>query len=116
GVDLSAIPDDPDQVTVEQSEQLAHVLSTLPAAALDVIVPLTALIGAHPPGTDADGIPVPAAFTAQPGHTGEPGGTGGPGGPGCTCTCSCGANRRTSADPPDLGRRGQPCPDRTAHY
>ncbi|WP_256855775.1 HNH endonuclease signature motif containing protein [Ornithinimicrobium cryptoxanthini] len=118
-VDLSAIPDDPDQVTIEQSEQLARVLSGLPPATLDVIVPLTTLLG-----TDAEGTPIPAAFTARPGST------QGPGGPGCTCTCTCGASGTAtgssttttsgaaatagSGDPPGPGLRGQPCPDPAA--
>ncbi|WP_256842929.1 HNH endonuclease signature motif containing protein [Ornithinimicrobium cryptoxanthini] len=122
-VDLSAIPDDPDQVTIEQSEQLARVLSGLPPATLDVIVPLTTLLGTDPAGT-----PIPAAFAARPG------------GPGCTCTCTCGASTKTpaepssttttsgaaatagsgagttgSADPPGPDLRGQPCPDPAAH-
>ncbi|WP_256840941.1 HNH endonuclease signature motif containing protein [Ornithinimicrobium cryptoxanthini] len=105
-VDLSAIPDDPDQVTIEQSEQLARVLSGLPPATLDVIVPLTTLLGTDPAGT-----PIPAAFTARPG------------GPGCTCTCTCGASTISGAeatagsgDPPSPDLRGQPCPDPAAHH
>ncbi|USQ77753.1 HNH endonuclease signature motif containing protein [Ornithinimicrobium cryptoxanthini] len=123
-VDLSAIPDDPDQVTIEQSEQLARVLSGLPPATLDVIVPLTTLLGADPEGT-----PIPAAFTAQHGTTGSTGSTEGPGGPGCTCTCTCGASTTSGAEatagsgadptgsgnPPGPGLRGQPCPDPAAH-
>ncbi|WP_256842364.1 HNH endonuclease signature motif containing protein [Ornithinimicrobium cryptoxanthini] len=130
-VDLSAIPDDPDQVTIEQSEQLARVLSGLPPATLDVIVPLTTLLG-----TDPEGTPIPAAFAAQHGTTGSTDGhegPGGPGGPGCTCTCTCGASTKTpaepssttttsgaaatagSGDPPSPGLRGQPCPDPAAH-
>ncbi|USQ76080.1 HNH endonuclease signature motif containing protein [Ornithinimicrobium cryptoxanthini] len=104
-VDLSAIPDDPDQVTIEQSEQLARVLSGLPAATLDVIVPLTTLLG-----TDPEGTPIPAAFADRPG------------GPGCTCTCTCGASTTSGAaatgsgNPPGPGLRGQPCPDPAAHH
>ncbi|USQ75419.1 HNH endonuclease signature motif containing protein [Ornithinimicrobium cryptoxanthini] len=125
-VDLSAIPDDPDQVTVEQSEQLARVLSGLPAATLDVIVPLTTLLGTDPAGT-----PIPAAFAAQRGTTDSTEGHEGPGGPGCTCTCTCGASGTAtgssttttsgaaatagSGDPPGPGLGGQPCPDPAAH-
>ncbi|USQ77190.1 hypothetical protein NF557_04550 [Ornithinimicrobium cryptoxanthini] len=110
-VDLSAIPDDPDQVTIEQSEQLARVLSGLPAATLDVIVPLTTLLGTDPAGT-----PIPAAFAAQHGTTDSTEGHEGPGGPGCTCTCTCEATAKTPADPPGPGLGGQPCPDPAAHH
>ncbi|USQ79916.1 hypothetical protein NF556_20405 [Ornithinimicrobium faecis] len=129
--DLAGLPDDPALITVEQSEQLTKLLYGLPAAQLNVIVPLNTLIGTTPDGltptgsspdtsVDAEGNPIPAAFAAAgatPGQSGtRPSGTGGVNS--CTCECTCGAapdTRETAAGPaeqaPGDGPRGQDCPD-----
>ncbi|WP_256840479.1 hypothetical protein, partial [Ornithinimicrobium faecis] len=113
--DLDSLPDDPDLVTVEQSEQLTKILYGLPAAQLNVIVPLNTLIGTTPGGlapVDAEGNPIPAAFAAASTATGRSV-TGGGGS--CTCECTCGAEAGESvADPdrtPSGGSRGQDCPE-----
>ncbi|USQ78362.1 hypothetical protein NF556_11960 [Ornithinimicrobium faecis] len=121
--DLTGLPDDPALVTVEQSEQLTKILHGLPAAQLNVIVPLNALIGTTPggmtptgssPGTsvDAEGNPIPAAFAtagATPGQSGSrPSGSGGVSS--CTCECTCGAETASDQAPGDASR-GQDRPD-----
>ncbi|USQ81656.1 HNH endonuclease [Ornithinimicrobium faecis] len=119
--DLAGLPDDPALVTVEQSEHLTKILHGLPAAQLNVIVPLNTLIGTTPGGltpttaTDADGNPIPAAFAAggaTPGQSGtRPSGTDGLSS--CTCECTCGAEADGSFTDraPDDGSRGRDCPD-----
>lgn len=44
-VDLASLSNDPDTLTVEQSDQLTKILYALPTADLNVIVPLDALFG-----------------------------------------------------------------------
>ncbi|WP_256838396.1 HNH endonuclease signature motif containing protein [Ornithinimicrobium faecis] len=119
--DLAGLPDDPALITVGQSEQLTKILHGLPAAQLNVIVPLNTLIGTTPGGltpttaTDADGNPIPAAFAAGGATPGQPGTrpSGTDGLSSCTCECTCGAEADGSFTDraPDDGSRGQDCPD-----
>uniref|UniRef100_UPI002117C3B5 HNH endonuclease signature motif containing protein n=1 Tax=Ornithinimicrobium faecis TaxID=2934158 RepID=UPI002117C3B5 len=116
--DLAGLPDDPALVTVEQSEQLTKILHGLPAAQLNVIVPLNTLIGTTPDGlapVDAEGNPIPAAFAAPSTAAGHPtaGQPGTRASSSCTCECTCGAEADESFTDraPDDGRTGQDCPD-----
>src|SRR5690606_17160170 len=66
------LPEDPNLVSVEQSAQLTKILHGMPTAELDVIVPLTTLLGR--PGTAPGGDRTT-----------------------CTCQCSCAAGRSGSS-------------------
>ncbi|WP_256829365.1 HNH endonuclease signature motif containing protein, partial [Ornithinimicrobium faecis] len=116
--DLDSLPDDPDLVTVEQSEQLTKILYGLPSAQLNVIVPLNTLIGTTPGGlapVDAEGNPIPAAFAAPSTAAGHPTADqpGTRASSSCTCECTCGAEtgEATPDRAPGDGSRGQDCPD-----
>ncbi|WP_114907206.1 HNH endonuclease signature motif containing protein [Ornithinimicrobium murale] len=102
-LDLPSLPDDPALITVEQSAELNKILYALPTAELNVVVPLTTLLGCTPDRivpTDADGSPLPVAFAGESTPSAATGTSG------CTCACTCGA-----APPPDPGPTGQSCPD-----
>lgn len=109
---MGDLPEDPDLITVEQSAQLTKILHALPTAELNVIVPLTTLLGTTPNGltlttngtgpVDAEGKPIPAAFAAPDTDTASTGRSDAnrPGGSmrdpeqpgtGCICPCTCGA-------------------------
>ena len=132
-LDTTDLPQDPDRITVEQCAELSKILGALPTAQLNVIIPLSTLLGTTGPLTtttststgtgtgatvpagqavDTNGRPVPAAFARPPGT--PPPGTPLPGSPGCTCVCTCPASASSGdgqAPPPQAPPRQAPPPD-----
>lgn len=114
-LEMAGLPDDPDLITPDQSAELAKILNGLPAAQLEVIVPLNTLLGATPAGMtptlDAAGLApdgatpasrIPAAFGGTAGDHSLLDASAGASGqrPGeCTCACTCGA-REPGSNPP----------------
>src|SRR5690606_14606137 len=110
-LERDTLPDDPDLITVEQSAQLTQILHGMPAAELNVIVPLDTLIGVDvssgtvsgpqgPVPTTESGDPTPESFlnwaatdAASP----------------CTCQCRCGA-AEGAVRSPRSSSTGGPCP------
>ena len=110
-LERDTLPDDPDLITVEQSAQLTQILHGMPAAELNVIVPLDTLIGVDvssgtvsgpqgPVPTTESGDPTPESFlnwaatdAASP----------------CTCQCRCGA-AEGAVRSPGSSSTGGPCP------
>ena len=113
---VEGLPDDPELITTEQAAELAKILNGLPAAQLDVIVPLNTLLGTTPEGLvptrAAEGVALDGATpTSQ-----IPSAFGGAGRRprGCTCTCTCGASDPGNSPPARPGGtapRGESCPD-----
>lgn len=74
--DVAGLPDEPGLISVEQSAELTKILHALPTAELNVIVPLNSLLGCTPDSlvpTDAEGRPLPAAFSGAGQDSPSPG-------------------------------------------
>lgn len=107
-VDVPGLPDDPALITPEQSAELTKVLYALPTAELNLIVPLTTLLGMTtgaltPVGHESGGNRIPAAF----GGYGAPETSGFTSRAGCSCVCTCGATQGS----PGTAATGEICTD-----
>lgn len=105
-LDFDGISDDPNTLTVEQSDQLTKILYALPAANLQVIVPFGAIFGDTLPGMGSTGSPLGShGVNDAPDVAADLGGevtTGLVGGPA--------AAPPGPAEPSTPGTRGDPCP------